>query len=101
MPTREWNPSFATFTLEDNPVMNLTERIDAAIERASKNMPGAWVNQLDPEMVLGECKRRIETLESAMKAAIADLTPDANDPDVFVNPEKVRRHLKKKLEDGR
>jgi len=47
--------------------MNLTERIDAAIERASKNMPGAWVNQLDPEMVLGECKRRIEKLERAIQ----------------------------------
>lgn len=37
-------------------------------------------------------------LREAMGRAVADLTPDANDPDVTVNPWTVRRNLKAALE---
>jgi len=86
MPEKEWNPSFATFTLEDNPVMNLDElageeRLEAQLMRVCEEKT--------------KLKKRIEKLEAALTEAVHVADDAFEKTDVYLGyNDAVQRHAK-------
>lgn len=68
--------------------LTLARMARAALEAESKSL-NERINELKAENV---------RLRGEIKAAIAGLTPDANDPDVYINDRAVREFLRKALE---